>query len=200
MHDTPGRMSDDDALILCPSCEESFARAETALQCCPHCGEQFFIETDADESDEDRDAREALERRLTEEKDRLDNRHIRVVQLEKRSLYRSRSWMLVLALSLIGIAGQLVWVGVKHVTGTDATDTAPAKTPDHARAVAYFVIAAGLFSLSFRFFHRARRYLREAQAITLPEPTSPPDFSTLSDGSQIVDHLRAMSDDDRTRE
>jgi predicted RNA-binding Zn-ribbon protein involved in translation (DUF1610 family) len=178
------RMSDEPETLSCPACGESFAPAETALQECPHCGEQFFIEIESEESDEDREARDAIERRLVAEKERLDDRHIRVVQLEKRSLYRSRSWMLVLGCLLIGLAGQLVWRGVVQFEA-DAT-----------RAIAYFVIAVGLIAFSVRFFRRAKRYLDEARAITLPEPTTPPDFSTLSDGRQIVDHLRSMSDRD----
>jgi hypothetical protein len=194
-------MSEDAPTIPCPSCGEPVSPAPTPIQQCPHCGEQFFVEGDPDESDEDQEAREMIEQRIMRDRERLDDRHIKVIQLEKRGLYRSRTWMLVIAGLLVGVAGQLVWLGVRQWAGTDATGDAPAQAPDPQRGAAYFVIAAGLVVFSVRFFRRARRYLQEARAMTLPEPTTPPDFSTLSDGSQIVDNLRSMgrADDDAER-
>jgi hypothetical protein len=94
-------MSNDAATSLeCPNCATSFPPQPGALQVCPVCQAQFFVESDdaVEESDDDREAREAVERRLQEQKDKLDERHIRVVQLEKRAAYRARSWSLVAAL------------------------------------------------------------------------------------------------------
>lgn len=189
-------MPENDTTLTCPACGEPFSPADASIQQCPSCGEQFFVDAEELETDEDREARDAVERRRMQERDRLDNRRIRVVQLEKRSLYRSRSWMLVLAMGLVGIAGQLVWLGIRHLVGTSASEDSAAVAPDIARAIAYFVIAVGLVAMGVRFYARARRYLREARAMTLPEPATPPDFSTLNDGSQIVDNLRAMSHED----
>ncbi len=188
----------DESTIDCPLCGQPFEPAAGALQQCSHCGGQFFVESEEPESDEDREAREALERRAVEQKERLDDRHIRVVQLEKRSIYRARTWMLVLGFACVGIAGQLVWLGVNWFRDIPANAGPPAveaRQAQPSRGVAYFVIAAGMGMVSMRFFHRARRYTREADAMTLPEPTAAPDFSTLNDGSQIVEELKRMTDE-----
>ncbi len=166
----------------CPACGAVFEPQPGAVQQCVVCGEQFFLQVEeADETDEDREARLALERRLADKSQSLDDRHIRFVQLEKRSLYRSRTWMLVIGLGCVGMAGQLIWIGARQWS-QDAT-----------RGIAYFVVAIGIGLFSLRFFARARRYLEQARTMSLPEPTTPPDFSTLSDGSQIVDQLHNMT-------
>lgn len=190
--------NDADPSIDCPRCRQALALQDGALQRCPHCAEQFYLEVEEEESDEDREAREAIEQRAAEEKERLDDRRIQVVQLEKRGLYRARSWALVVAMGCMGIAGQLVWLGVNWFRDLPAEVGPPAireRASDPIRGVAYFVIAVGLAVVSIRFFRKARRYLLEAKAMSLPEPTTPPDFSTLSDGSQIVDELKRMSDE-----
>ncbi len=176
--------------IFCPACNLSLVPANGSLQQCPHCGEQFFIDTaitpdptDPDESVEDRAARSAIERRLTGGNDRLDDRHIKIVRLEKQSLYRARTWMLILGSLCVGGAGQLIWLGVRRL---------PEDVP---RAIAYFVVAVGLIFFSMRFFFRARQYTAEANQMQLPEPTTPPDFTLLQDGSQIVEGLHQIRDD-----
>lgn len=174
-------MVDEPDSLRCPACDADFEPQPGTVQQCPACGEQFFATQSADETDEDRDAQLALEQRLQDQSQTLDNRHIRFVQLEKRSLYRWRTWMLVIALGCVGLAGQLVWIGVRQWTS------------DSTRSIAYFVVAVGVGVFSLRFFARAQRYLKQAQTMSLAEPTTPPDFSTLSDGSQIVDQLRSMS-------
>ncbi|GIW75598.1 MAG: hypothetical protein KatS3mg104_0661 [Phycisphaerae bacterium] len=174
-------MSDQSNTISCPRCGSEFFPVHQALQQCPACREQFFISISEETSDEDSQARLELEQRFQEQQDHLNQKQIRIVQLEKRSLYRRRTWMLVLALGMTGLAGQLVWRGIEWL----------GVRPSYA--IAYWVLASGLVLGSLRFFARARYYGRQASQISLPDPTEPPDFSTLSDGSQIVENLNRMT-------
>lgn len=174
---------DDHATISCPACGHEFEPADTALQQCPACGEQFFRAEDEHLSLEDEEARQSLEERLVAEQEKLSDRKIRDIKLQKQTLYRARSWMLVIGLLMIGGAGQLVWIGIRD-----------AASHTHSRTLTYFVLAAALVGFSIRFFLRARAYAREADAIHLPEPTTAPDFTDLGDGSQFAKNLERMGD------
>lgn len=176
---------DERAPISCPACGREFEPADEALQQCPACGEQFFVPDDdpPDEPDDD-EARESLEARLTAEREKLSELRIKDIKLQKQSLYRARSWMLVIAFLMVGGAGQLVWIGIRG-----------AEQRTQGRTIGFFLVAAVLVIASVRFFFRARAYLREANAIHLPDPTTPPDFTGLGDGSQFAQNLERMRDD-----
>lgn len=177
--------------ISCPNCASQFIPADQALQQCPTCQRQFFIPIPDETSDDDEtQVHLELEQRFREAQDRLNQKHIRIVQLEKRALYRKRTWMLVLAMGMFGLAGQVVWRGVEWFS----------IHPWYA--LAYLIVASGLMVGSVRFFAQAGHYSRLAREVRLPEPTEPPDFSTLSDGSQIVENLNRMTLplDDPTRQ
>jgi hypothetical protein len=57
------------------------------------------------------------------------------------------------------------------------------------------VLAAGLVIFSIHFFRHARRLLILARQTVIPEPSTPPDFEPLSDGSQFVSQLSQMVDE-----
>ena len=174
----------------CPACGKSFAASETALQICPVCGHQFFLQDEVEAAYDD-EAREAMEKRLGREREKLDQRHIRAIQLDRRSIYRNRTWVLVLAFTCIGLAGQLAWLGAwwfveKQRGGYDRPINVP-------RGIAYFVIAGCLAIFSVWFFRKARRLREAAEQTLIPEPESEPDFEPLSDGSQFASHLSELA-------
>jgi DNA-directed RNA polymerase subunit RPC12/RpoP len=176
----------DDNPIACPYCDHAFEPQEGAVQACPACGAQFFLqrESDEEEPDEDREMRELAERRVEDQANKLNDRHIRSAFLERQSINRARTWALVGAFLCLGAAGQLVWKAIPWF-----------RTDDPTRGVAYLVIAFGAVGVGIHFFRKARACTREAESLKMPEPTDAPDFSSLSNGSQIVDELRKMTDD-----
>lgn len=60
-----------------------------------------------------------------------------------------------------------------------------------ARTFAFIAFAVVCIMLAFFFFKRAIETGRELKRPMLDEPTTPPDFSTLSDGSQ---HARDLEE------
>lgn len=174
-------MAEESVTISCPSCGNQFIPAEQALQQCPACREQFFVQMSDETSDEEARAILELEQHFRDTQDRLNQKQIRMVQLEKRSFYRKRTWVLVLALGMLGLAGQLIWQAVEWVLDR----------PSYA--FAYLILALGLIVGSIRFFAKAMHYDRLARKASFTPPTDPPDFSTLGDGSQIVANLEQMT-------
>ena len=171
--------------LECPYCGAAVeVDPSAAIQICPTCAQEFFLDPE-DDTDRDESARQVIEYRVTAHHERLDDRHIRAVQLELRSLYRSRTWMMVLGLACFGVIGQLAWLAARHWSQFET-----------GRIVAYVVIAAGLTSLGSWFLGKARAFRlqaeAEAAALHKSEPAEAPDFSTLSDGSQFASRLEQM--------
>jgi hypothetical protein len=177
----------------CPACGKAFAAAEGSLQICPVCGHQFFLQ-EPEVAEYDDAAREAAEMRIESEREKLDLRHIKAIQLERRSIFRNRTWLLVGAWTCIGVAGQLVWLGVRWFLPVSPLQ-GWVRPPNPVRGAAYMVLAAGLVIFSIHFFRHARRLLIVAKQTVIPEPSTPPDFEPLSDGSQFVSQLSQMVDE-----
>lgn len=59
-------------------------------------------------------------------------------------------------------------------------------------AIGYLIAAMLSIGLAIRLAKAAAALRREMSSQTLSEPAAPPDFSTLSDGSQIVRNLEQI--------
>jgi uncharacterized membrane protein YqjE len=178
-------MTDAADVVECPYCGAACTvDPAAAIQSCPVCAQEFILDADAD-VDPDAAAREASEARIRRDRERLDERHIRLVQLELRGLYRGRTWVLVIGLACFGVIAQMIYLAVRFWPQF------------HARRVAAYVVVIALLGATGAWMLRqARRYRRraeaEAAALWKNQPAGEPDFSTLSDGSQFADELAAM--------
>ena len=118
--------------------------------------------------------------------DHLNSNRIRQMAALRRGAIRSRSYC------VIALSGCVV--GAVEF-GFDAWRRWP--RPVNARgalvALVYVLCGAGLLLLGRYFFRLAMRFDREARQSNLPPPQTPPDFSQLSDGSQIVKNLEEIN-------
>jgi hypothetical protein len=125
-----------------------------------------------DEHD-NRDAREA------NEAIELSNLRIRQHAALKRAAYRSRSYAIVAAAACIGAVAQLLWLIIGQLRG--------ARSVGRIALYIAFLLAAG-FGIRF-FIRKAIALHQEAIKSSIAEPTAPPDFSKLNDGSDLIDRL-----------
>jgi hypothetical protein len=109
----------------------------------------------------------------------LDALRIRQATALRRSLYRSRAYAVIAAIACAAAAAQCAWLALRHVRalGWGVRPT----------VLVVLMVAAGAGALFFA--RRASSLNREAAATVLPEPTTPPDFSALNDGSQRARNL-----------
>ena len=119
------------------------------------------------------------ERDDAEPEEHLDRLHIRQATVLRRSLYRGRAYALVGALACAAAAAQCAWLAYRYVRalGWDA------------RPVALVVLMWGAIAGAAWCARRAAALVREARAMGMPDSGMPPDFSTLSDGSQRARNL-----------
>jgi hypothetical protein len=120
--------------------------------------------------------------RDSEREEHLDTLRIRQATALRRSLYRGRAYAVVGALACAAAAAQCAWLayGHVHVLGWGA------------RPVALAVLMCGAIVGAAWCARRASALGREARATGLPQPTTVPDFSTLSDGSQRARNLEEV--------
>ncbi len=124
----------------------------------------------------------------TEERDDLDGVKIRQLASVRRAAFRSRSYCVVGAMFCLVASGQLIFKAVMHL-----------RSGDNLRlALFYLVIVPLCWSVAYRFYGRAQKFYQEATQSALAEPETPPDFSSLSDGSQRWKSLepKPQADDD----
>ncbi|MGA2497972.1 MAG: hypothetical protein ABSH20_09535 [Tepidisphaeraceae bacterium] len=160
--------SDRPQVLDCPHCSQPFvlpaAGGQLAVAQIP--GQETFVTDDMP---------------TPHNEDDLDGARIRRVAMLKRSAYRSRSYCVIIAIGCLAGAGQCIWNVVAAVRSFGRYD---------GTATAYGVIGmwmaatAGCVYLGNRFYRRAGKYTREAEATSLDHPATPPDFTALSDGSQ----------------
>jgi hypothetical protein len=159
----------------CPTCGTAITPHPDRpnLLICPAChAESFLPEPEPPVDDEPSpELREA----------EMDATRIRRLATERRSLNRTASYFIVAASVCIVAIGQLIWMTTQHVRGIGWTP----------RPIGYllFVVLA-LWGTGY-FGGRAVALRREAKMSALPEPTRPPDFSTLDDGSK---HWKNLED------
>jgi hypothetical protein len=162
------------AAVICPHCDQavdvSAIESGAAVQC-PHCQGEFVRPVDvADETDRaDREAE-------------LSNLRIRQISALRRGAYRSRSYCIVGVVALTVAAVKLIIMTVHQVQFAGW----------QTRPVGYLLGAAAALMGAGFFAARAMELTREVAKPLLVDPPGPPDFSTLSDGSQQVKHLEEM--------
>ena len=172
--------------VHCPHCDAVVAldRALTSpFRECPKCAKQFVVPSistvEGDEAESSRKKRS---------QDELDAAHIHRMSALRRAAYRSRSYCIIGSVACVVMAAELcfnAWGYWNHRTSM-------------ARGMILVLvcvgIAAGLLGVARTLFARAREYGREAAQSSLVEPTTPPDFSTLQDGSQAARNLEEISE------
>jgi hypothetical protein len=203
--------------VTCPGCAESFdpdteaatrEEAGTSVQC-PFCSTRFTPTTTSDApeaipspvtpvagaqgafvvlddelpgddemSPHSRDSRYRSVRGAQE----LSTARVRDLSAARRALIRIRSWCVVGALVSAVAVVQMSWLLVQHVR-QQGWFWKPG-------AYAALVPVAAYWTVSFA--RRAAVATRELRRPVLQDPDVPPDFSTLSDGSQQWKNLEGM--------
>lgn len=115
----------------------------------------------------------------SEEPDQAELNSLKIRQFSVT--YRGRSWLIVAAIACLA-AAQLIYFAVRgYCLGIRAVPLGEVS------------IAAVALLFSVYFFQRARDLTRELRKSKLAEPTTPPDFSSLRDGSQRWKNLEEMT-------
>lgn len=159
-------------LLLCACCGRSFILPAADGSTPPVArvgGEEGFVVIDDSAQADD----------TTDESDELDGLRIRQLAQARRAAYRSRSYCLIGSAVAAAAAGQLVYKAIVNVRIAGWT-IAP---------VLYLAAVGPALYLAWRLLCRARKLGQEARASLLVEPTAPPDFGPLSDGSQVWKRL-----------
>lgn len=166
----------------CPACGAVIAAATgQRLLVCPECGEQSFIPDEPPTGTSPDEHLKPAESSTSPEAE-LNGLRIRQVANLRRGAYRSRSWSVIAAVCCLVGAAQLVQMAV-HVAR-------------HGRVMLPigFCLAAAAALLGSGYFIRSAVLLtREIRSSSLSEPSTPPDFSSLSDGSQHWRNLDEIS-------
>lgn len=167
-------------LYQCPGCGELVTPAALSgsLFQCPRCGQQFFAAADEDAPEES----ETLDSNSASHPDEpLSGLRIRQISTLRRAAYRSRSWVII-------AAGVCIVASLKLLL-TAVTDIRAGR---RALSIGYGLAAVALFIIGGRFVRRALAMTQRIHEARQPEPPEPPDFSTLSDGSQRWKNLEDM--------
>jgi len=164
-------------LPACPDCGGPGVQAATAMSNiarCQECGREFFAENgpvDPDESEP-----KTPSGGIESEFDRI---RIRQLSSMRRAIYRSRSHVLIASSVCVAAAAQCVYLAVRGVQA-GGWSLAPVLL---LLPVLPALIGAGFFARRAMAFHREARLTAQA------DPATPPDFSTLADGSQRASNL-----------
>lgn len=175
--------SSDPLEYHCPNCNQildSTAIREGTLTC-PNCGQEITLGTATDAGPIDNEGSSENQGAFaSEEPDQAELNSLKIRQFSVT--YRGRSWLIVAAIACLDAAAQLIYFAVRgYRLGVRAV-------PLEEVSVA---VVALLFSVYF--FHRARDLTRELRKSKLAEPATPPDFSSLRDGSQRWKNLEEMT-------
>ncbi|HEY7090362.1 MAG TPA: hypothetical protein VH518_19860 [Tepidisphaeraceae bacterium] len=153
----------------CPHCQQIVEIAEIpegGIVECPQCHNEFSIP----------DSPTELPSASTEE---LDGLRIRQLSALRRGAYRTRSYAIIAAGASGVLAVQLLWMAFRHVRALGWG----------LRPIGYLLFVPPAIWGAWYFLTRAVAAHREAHQTSLTAPAQPPDFSTLSDGSQHAKNL-----------
>jgi DNA-directed RNA polymerase subunit RPC12/RpoP len=165
-------------VYACPTCGSEVSVAalpENGLLACPACGAEFFAAADA--SDEDRELAEQLALDYEVRERHLADLATNQVLLERRSLFRTRTYFAVGIVFFIGLALQLA----------SSLALRLAVESFGAGSAGYVAATVAALLLAVVCFRKIRELNAELAKPVLAEPATPPDFSTLSDGSEYAD-------------
>ena len=159
-------MSEENEQPRCASCGQEIAPDENGAMPtqCPHCHELLVIN--------DQQPEDVEYTRVQEEE--IDGLKVRQILRDRWALLRGRTYVIVAALASLVLAVQLSWKSWKK------------------REPTYAFGAAALLVVAWEMGTRARRMTRELTQPLQTDPTSPPDFQGLSDGSQYADKLKQI--------
>jgi hypothetical protein len=164
-------MEDDGGRLTCPHCGAALdAMPAEAMQemACPQCGGLVVV------AEAEPVGAAAAETPSPPRDDELDGIRIRQLASARRAAYRSRSYCVIAAIICVVAIVQLGWNGVTLLRASGWT----------LRPISYFLFAIlAAWGVAY-FMRKASEFHREARQSALPEPTTPLDFSTLSDGSE----------------
>ena len=166
----------------CRSCGRPFSPDDTARQppLCPHCGEIPIIDDLPDPSPEQPQAL------APDDQHELEGQRIEQIVRVRRSVLRIRGWCITAAIACLVLAAQqIIWLFA-------ALFRAPWSPQQTIRLSLAIILLAAAVLLRQRIT-RFSLELRRTRA-SLPDPATPPDFSSLSDGSQ---HIRNLENLDR---
>jgi ribosomal protein L37AE/L43A len=166
------------AIYECPHCHAEIQidwAAEPFVRC-PHCGEEFALPESAVTPQAAPDT--------VVQSDELDGNRIQQIVVQRRAEIRLRSYFLLGFYGCSGAAITFLYRIAQRLIY---------HTPWDAIATVQAVLAIIAIGFSFFFLMHARRITRELSKPLLSEPSSPPDFSQLSDGSQQAEALEDLS-------
>jgi hypothetical protein len=167
----------------CPGCGERVeANVEEVARMveCPACGEGLIIPGADGSTNLPEPAGEEEEH--GEEAEELNSLRIRHMVVTRRTAIRTRTYFVTGAVACVTGAIELVVMTVTEVR----------RVGWHLRQ-AGFVLAAVVGGWAAVYFMRRAAYWGEqGRAAKIPEPETPPDFSTLSDGSQHAKNLENL--------
>ena len=149
---------------------------------CPHCGTQFFAAEDIANQDVVDDTSEP-DSEIQRHDDELNSNRIHQFSSLRRGAIRARSWCLIaVVVCIVGAIQLVIWIVQdiwrQHRWGWWAT--------------LYLLLIAAALKIAITFSRKAREFKREIDKPMLEEPAQPPNFSTLSDGSQHWKNLENM--------
>lgn len=180
-------MSDESSTIppgqfVCPGCDlayEAEAGDVARVEQCPGCGQPILIPAIDGSSELPEETEETAE---PTDEDHLNRLHVQQLTRERRSLIRSRSHAIVgVGLCVVG-AGELLPLSIRAIY-------------QHQFGIwpaTYLVFGLYLPFAAWQLTQLALKLHRQSKVELLDEPSTPPDFSTLQDGSQFVENLKKM--------
>ena len=182
----PLREAPEPAHYHCPNCGGLIAAtAGQRLIICPHCNEQSFMADESTQEGESSEQTEPVKSAMPREPE-LSELRIKQISNLRRGAYRNRSWCVVGAVACLVGAAQLVQMTVRE-----------ARRGSVILPIGFCLGAAAALVGTAYFIRSVMLLTREIRASTIPEPATPPDFSTLSDGSQRWRNLGEVSDAER---
>ena len=172
----------------CPECGSAVpadADGGAILQC-PRCGTQFFLPADPDEIEHAAPEDAAAVEAPSDADAELSALRIRQVSALRRGAYRARSYCIIGA-AVCGVAVVNLILRLAELLRHHRWQARWVRY-----GVLYTVLAmAAAYGLVY-FVHRINELTREVRRPSLQDPATPPDFSTLSDGSHHVRDLEAF--------
>lgn len=176
--------SADQPEYTCPNCGHSLGNVEPhqSVVSCPNCGQGVTLAAEDVSPPAAREIQSAQGIEVPAD-DELSGLKIRQISDLRRGAVRTRSWLLIGAIVCAVGAIQLIFLAVSGYR----SGLRLAPLGDLAASVLAVI-------LCIYFSNRAVAAHREIKHSHLEEPLTPPDFSTLSDGSQHSANLERMAE------
>lgn len=172
----PAQQVNESYAFPCPSCGEMIDPTASGTVQCPHCGAELV--PPPDEESEPATGDEST----PDEQDELSSLHIRQIASLRRGAYRARSYCII-GMGVLMVGAMQFLILAAH--GVRASGW-------HLLEIGFACGAIAALIFSWRLAGRVMTLTHELRQPLLSDPSEPPDFSTLSDGSQHVKHLEEM--------